>query len=93
MGGREPIRRGDLPLDFISCVQTWTSSWISSGATSVRVHDSSQRGFGGAAGAGADLDDFCLSFELKTFLKKGMLRGGGEPGLCGGEGLGGAASS
>jgi hypothetical protein len=67
------------PLDFISRVQTWISSWISSGATSLRVQDSSQRGFGGAAGAGAVLAPFCLSFEVKTFLKNGILRYGGEP--------------
>ena len=73
--GQDSIHRVDLPLDFISCVQTWTSSWISSGATSLRVHDSSQRGLGGAAGSRSDLADFCLSFELKTFLKNGILGG------------------
>lgn len=54
----------------------------------MRVHDSSQRGFGGAAGSGA-VFDFCLSFELKTFLKKGMVRKGGRPGLSGGVRVGG----
>jgi hypothetical protein len=68
-----PIDAAHVPLDFISCVQTWMSSWISSGATSLRVHDSSQRGLGGASGSGAALAPFCLSLEWKTFLKKGML--------------------
>ena len=78
-----PIEHSHVPLDFISCVQTWMSSWISSGATSFRVHDSSQRGFGGATGSGAVLAPFCLSFEWKTLLKKGMLAyndvSGGRP--------------
>jgi hypothetical protein len=69
-----PIDDSHVPLVFISCVQTWMSSWISSGATSLRVHDSSQRGFGGATGSGAVLAPFCLSLEWKTFLKKGMLK-------------------
>jgi len=74
-------RRGGplhMPLDFISWVQTCTSSWISSGATSLRDHDSSQRGFGGAAGCCspylAALEAAREpSLDLKTFLKKGML--------------------
>ena len=56
------------------------SSWISSGATSLRVHDSSQRGFGGAAGSVEVLAAFCLSFDVKTFLKKGIVGDGGAPG-------------
>jgi hypothetical protein len=69
----------DLPLDFISCVQTWTSSCISSGATSLRDHDSSQRGFGCATGSAwspyfpALEADRGPSFDLKTFLKNGIL--------------------
>jgi hypothetical protein len=74
-----PIGGVHIPLDFISCVQTWISSWISSGATSLRVHDSSHRGFGGATGSGAALAPFCLSLDVKTFLKNGILRYGGEP--------------
>jgi len=72
-----------VPLDFISCVQTWISSCISSGATSLRDHDSSHRGFGCATGSAwfPALDaDRGPSFDLKTFLKKGIiLRGRGEP--------------
>ena len=64
-----------LPLDFISCVQTWTSSWISSGATSLRDHASSHRGRGAGVLLASALDpDLEASFGLKTFLKKGMLR-------------------
>jgi hypothetical protein len=68
-----------VPLDFISCVQTWISSCISSGATSLRDHDSSQRGFGFAAGSALSpyLPAFEAnrgpSFDLKTFLKNGIL--------------------
>jgi hypothetical protein len=79
IASRMPIGDARLPLDFISWVQTWTSSWISSGATSLRVQDSSQRGFGGAAGSGAVLAPLCLSFDVKTFLKNGILRYGGGP--------------
>lgn len=82
------IRDRHLPLDFISCVQTWMSSWISSGATSLRVHDSSQRGFGGAAGSGAVFAPFCLSLEAKTFLKNGMARCGAVRGRDRGGGVG-----
>lgn len=67
-----------VPLDFISCVQTCISSWISLGATSVRDHASSQRGFGGVIGASslpALAADREPSFDLKTFLKKGILGG------------------
>jgi len=81
---------GCLPRDFISWVQTWISSCISSGATSLRDHASSQRGLGGATGAAS-----CPTLEaaregsldLKTFLKKGIVvssppgcRGGGREG-------------
>lgn len=86
------IRDRHLPLDFISCVQTWMSSWISSGATSLRVHDSSQRGFGGAAGSGAVFAPFCLSLEVKTFLKKGMARCGAVRGRGRVRGRGGGGS-
>jgi hypothetical protein len=66
--------RGCIPLDFISCVQKWTSSWISSGATSLRDHDSSQRGLGAGWELGSALELLReASFDLKTFLKKGML--------------------
>ena len=66
------VRR--IPLDFISCVQMCTSSWISSGATSLRDHDSSHRGRGAAGSllASALDPDREGSFDLKTFLKKGM---------------------
>lgn len=70
-----------MPRDFISCVQTWTSSCISSGATSLRDHDSSHRGLGGAIGSVLfpTLDpDRDPSLDLKTFLKKGMLSGAGS---------------
>lgn len=71
---------GDLPLDFISWVQTCMSSWISSGATSLRDQASSQRGFAGAAELPSPAPylaaleaDRAPSLDLKTFLKKGML--------------------
>lgn len=70
-----------LPLDFISCVHPCTSSCISSGATWVRDQDSSQRGFGGAAGSSllpALEPERGVSLDLKTFLKKGMMNWGGE---------------
>jgi hypothetical protein len=70
---------GCLPLVFISCVHTCISSCISSGATSLRVHDSSHRGFGCAAWPLASLLPFLPVFEdrdpsldLNMLLKKGM---------------------
>lgn len=68
-----------VPLDFISWVQTWMSSCISSGATSLRDHASSHRGFGCATGW-SPLSAYLAALEaergpsldLKTFLKKGM---------------------
>jgi hypothetical protein len=54
------------------------SSCISSGATSLRDHDSSQRGFGCATGAVASSylpaldEDRGPSLERKTFLRNGM---------------------
>jgi hypothetical protein len=80
---RAIIFPSDVPLDFISWVQPWISSWISSGATSLRAHDSSQRGFGCATGASYSPTlepERGLSFDLKTFLKKGILCGRGVPG-------------
>lgn len=65
------------PLDFISCVQTCMSSWISSGATSLRVQDSCQCGFGGATGWVSALAPFAPrepSLDPKTFLKKGIVQ-------------------
>jgi hypothetical protein len=81
--GYRVIRPGAcIPLDFISCVQTWISSWISSGSTSLRDQDSSQRGFGFATGSSlwAALEaDRAPSLDLKTFLKNGMVVWRGEP--------------
>jgi hypothetical protein len=54
-----------------------TSSWISSGATSLRVQDSCQRGFGGAAGWLSAWPAFAArdpSLDPKTFLKKGIVQ-------------------
>jgi hypothetical protein len=69
-----------LPLDFISCVQTCTSSWISSGATSLRDQASSHRGRGAGSLLASALDpDLEGSFDLKTFLKNGMLDGREQP--------------
>jgi len=67
-----------MPLDLSSWVHTWTSSWISSGATSLRDHDSSHRSLSGAGWPLAPLSS-CLrplavrdpSLDLKM-LKKGM---------------------
>lgn len=84
MGTGQPGRGVDAPLDFISCVQPCISSWISSGATSLRVHDSSQRGFGCATGSSwspylpAFEAERGPSLDLKTFLKNGMLHWRGE---------------
>lgn len=64
------------PLDFSSCVHMCMSSWISSGATSLRVHDCSQCGLGGAVGWSSAWPAFAArdpSLEPKTFLKKGIL--------------------
>jgi hypothetical protein len=71
------VTTGRLPLDFISCVQKWTSSWISSGATSLRDHAFSQRGLGAASSELGSAFELLreASFDLKTFLKKGMLGG------------------
>lgn len=71
-----------IPLDFISCVQPWINSWISSGATSLRDQDSSHRGFGLATGSSwlAALEaERGPSLDLKTFLKNGILVWRGEP--------------
>lgn len=75
------IRGANIPLDFISWVHTWINSWISSGATSLRDHASSHRGFGRATAESFPLA--CLSsFEeargpslcLKTLEKNGMAK-------------------
>lgn len=84
-----PAEFVDIPLDLISWVQPWTSSWISSGVTSLRDHDSSQRGFGGATRSSpcpALEAERGASLDLKTFLKKGMV-GRGEGRLGGGPGV------
>jgi hypothetical protein len=59
----------------------WTNSWISSGATSLRDQASSHRGRGAAGSllASALEPDREASFDLKTFLKKGMLRWQQQP--------------
>jgi hypothetical protein len=69
--------RANAPLDLSSCVHMCTSSWMSSGATSLRVHDSCQRGFGGAAGWLSALPAFAArdaSLDPNTFLKKGIVQ-------------------
>lgn len=72
-----------IPLDFISCVQTCTSSWISSGATSVRDHASSHRGRGAGSLLASALDpDLEGVFDLKTFLKNGMARAASMGDCC-----------
>ena len=70
---------GCIPLDFISWVQKWTSSWISSGATSLRDHAFSQRGLGACDSELGSAIELLreASLDLKTFLKKGMLGGRG----------------
>jgi hypothetical protein len=85
MGGLQMQWVAAVPLDFISCVHTWISSCISSGATSLRDHESSHRGFGFATGSAwspylpALEAERGPSLDLKTFLKNGMLGWRGEP--------------
>jgi hypothetical protein len=79
-------RQLHTPLDFISWVQTWISSWTSSGWTCLRVQDSCQCGLGGAADSLAALAAFAAraaSLDPKTFLKKGMVEvNSGAAPLC-----------
>ena len=78
---------GNQPLDFISCVQHLSNSWISSGSTSLRVQASSQWGFGGGAGTAPFVCTFfffdfgfssppapSLSLLLKALEKKPIVR-------------------
>lgn len=65
-----------IPLDFNSWVQIWMSSWTSSGATSLRDHDSSHRGLGGGSGwlsASSNFPFLPPSRGLKTFAKNGIV--------------------
>lgn len=56
----------DEPLDFNSCVHPRSSSAISSGPTSVRVHGSVHTGSFGAT--------FCVPFCFACFLLLSLLR-------------------